>query len=421
MQLGFKLIDDVVDLVNAEFAKSHPKESDGANRIPSPEAVRELLRLCFVASLKREEGRITEFHLGLHSRQPSSRLPYRYSRYAEVFTLTAFELPRQLTAGELVRLAPACHPEKTLILADWTADGAGSCLWGLANIGGPEDDSSGPSDFRIRGHGPGDLSVTVKGRTICRYRDGRVHVPETGLVDRGTIHEFFKETSLAFADHVLAATDRVETPEALAQRDERALGYLTIIRSLADKMQQLGHGGCILMIPESDTGEVWNHLTSKYKCEDESIWTLLVGRWIHYYHRDAMRAGRDPDELFSAESQLHEVEDGLHDSVDAVAALTRVDGAVLMTRRFRLLGFGCVIPLHEPTEYRVFKATDRRGEHVRQIVSNEYGTRHRSAFEFCYRFAPAVAIVVSSDGGIKFVTRRNDDVYFWENIFQPAQ
>lgn len=414
--MDYKLIDDVVDLVNAEFARSSTQIGDQINPTPPPEAVRELLRVCFVASLKREEGRITEFDLALYSRQSDSKIPYRYSRYTKIFTLMEFEVPRELTPGELVRLAPACDSKKTLILAQWAADGAGSCLWGLADVGGPDDGSFGPlREFRIRGHAPGDLSVSVRGRTICRYRDGKIQVPEAGLINRGAIYEFFRATSLDFAEHILASTNHVEKPCPLAERDERAFGYLAIIQDLADGMQQLGHGGCILIIPESNFEGVWDNLTSKYKCENESIWTQLVGRWIYYYHRNAMRFKSTADELFSAESQLHEMETGLRNSVAGVTALTGVDGAVLMTRKFQLLGFGCVVPLREQTKYRVFRSADRRGEHLERIVPNEYGTRHRSAFEFCYRFSPSVAIVVSSDSGIKFVTRRNDDVYFWEN------
>jgi DNA-binding phage protein len=75
--------------------------------------------------------------------------------------------------------------------------------------------------------------------------------------------------------------------------------------------------------------------------------------------------------------------------------------------------------LGEKTLHRMLS---RRGNPTtRNLVAIEsYGTRHRSAFEFCFRNQPSVAIVVSQDGGIKTVTRVGKHIYFWENIFFDA-
>jgi hypothetical protein len=127
------------------------------------------------------------------------------------------------------------------------------------------------------------------------------------------------------------------------------------------------------------------------------------------------------EELAALQREKEDVEIGLRDSLDNLARLTAVDGAVIVTRKFELLGFGAVVRLDRTGDYKVFKAEDRSGKSRREVGIENYGTRHRAAFEFCYKNLPSVAIVLPQDGGIKFVTRIGDDLYFWETSLFDVQ
>jgi hypothetical protein len=105
----------------------------------------------------------------------------------------------------------------------------------------------------------------------------------------------------------------------------------------------------------------------------------------------------------------------LRDSLDTLARLTTVDGAVIMTRKFELLGFGAVVQFQHKAVYKVMRCEDPQAERSSEVMIENYGTRHRSAFDFCYNNSPSVAVVVSQDGGIKMITRIGESVYFWEN------
>jgi DNA integrity scanning protein DisA with diadenylate cyclase activity len=43
------------------------------------------------------------------------------------------------------------------------------------------------------------------------------------------------------------------------------------------------------------------------------------------------------------------------------------------------------------------------------------GTRHRSAYRLCARFPDAIAIVISQDGGVRFVAWHEGAVTYWDH------
>ena len=46
------------------------------------------------------------------------------------------------------------------------------------------------------------------------------------------------------------------------------------------------------------------------------------------------------------------------------------------------------------------------------------GTRHRSAYRLCSRVPDALALVVSQDGGVRFVATHQGEVTFWEHAVE---
>jgi len=267
---------------------------------------------------------------------------------------------------------------------------------------------------------PGDLKVTLHGRTLCNYKNGRMLFPERSLVNSGFIYRFFKPTSLNLVREVMAATGQ-KPGCGIHERDFRAMAYLFTLQEISERVQELKHGGCIFIVPEKRRPL---HTEVKYQCSDRTIWTCLKGKLIlhdqYYGTNSAMPVQHDAETATSLQSQTQDVEDGLRDAVETVARLTAVDGAVIVNRRLELIGFGAVVRLGQAAPYRVFRCEDRRATKKKQIAIESYGTRHRSAFEFCFNNQPSVAIVVSQDGGIKTVTRVGKHVYFWENVFFDA-
>ncbi|WP_166395090.1 diadenylate cyclase [Rubrobacter marinus] len=98
-----------------------------------------------------------------------------------------------------------------------------------------------------------------------------------------------------------------------------------------------------------------------------------------------------------------------------IAGLSAVDGAVVMTKRFEILGFGAEISGALPPARTVARALDPEGERVRRESTDGVGTRHRSAYRLCGALPGSVAVVVSQDGGVRFVTRKDGEITYWNH------
>jgi hypothetical protein len=380
-----------------------------------------VLENCFFASLKREEGRTTEFDLALCLPSALPEPAFRFSKFTKLFVLVPFE-SRKLSVNELVRLAPACNPEKTVILCGYEAKNDDVHLWGIADVGWRSSGShAGLTELRVRVISPGEMRISLHGRLLCTYKDGKILRPERALINTGCIYDFFKNTSLHLCHEVKAAAGGQNKDDPDDERDYRAMAYLFALQEIIEKIQRLKHGGCILIVPEDTSLDKLPNVTAKYPCRNGTVWNCLCGKGIlhdqFYAAMEDARAGKcNAETVASLQFQREDVENGLRDSLDMLVRLTAVDGAVLMTRKFEVLGFGAVIQLPQAAEYKINRCENRDATEAREIPIESYGTRHRSAFEFCYRCNPSVAIVVSQDGGVKMVTRVGDKICFWENL-----
>jgi hypothetical protein len=96
--------------------------------------------------------------------------------------------------------------------------------------------------------------------------------------------------------------------------------------------------------------------------------------------------------------------------LQSIGHLAAVDGAVVVDRNLRVLGFGAFIEISQVPKL-VNTITDENKEE--QVVSTKLGGgRHRSAVEFCARFPPAAAIVVSEDGRVSILWSMNAEALF---------
>ena len=97
--------------------------------------------------------------------------------------------------------------------------------------------------------------------------------------------------------------------------------------------------------------------------------------------------------------------------LESVGNLAAVDGAVLIDSQLRVLGFGCFVDLPDsPREVSCLVGSSKIEKRQSKSLG---GGRHRSAIEFCCRFAPAAAIVVSEDGRISLMWAAPNEPPFW--------
>jgi DNA integrity scanning protein DisA with diadenylate cyclase activity len=62
----------------------------------------------------------------------------------------------------------------------------------------------------------------------------------------------------------------------------------------------------------------------------------------------------------------------------------------------------------------VARALDLEASRVIQEGTGNVGARHRSAYRLAGALPGAVVIVISQDGGVRFVAQKNGRVTYWE-------
>jgi hypothetical protein len=96
--------------------------------------------------------------------------------------------------------------------------------------------------------------------------------------------------------------------------------------------------------------------------------------------------------------------------------MTQVDGAVLLTRRLELVGFGAQISGKLERVDEVAIAFDPEGLDIRKEPTDSVGTRHHSAYSLCNAFHSIMAIIVSQDGKAELVKWTGNMVTVWEHL-----
>ena len=153
---------------------------------------------------------------------------------------------------------------------------------------------------------------------------------------------------------------------------------------LAISMRAHGRGGSLLVVPAGT--ESWR----------ESIMQPIPYAASPPFRELAYLSKKIGDRM-----EPHAIQESLGPTVAAVAGLTAVDGAVVLTDEYELLGFGAKIARRKgwPQIDQVTLTEPIEG-YVPVVVHPEHlgGTRHLSAAQFIHDQRDSVAFVASQDG-----------------------
>ncbi len=390
----------------------------------SSRALEDALSAAFQASLTTEETRPTRFRMLL---MPLTDLPERGVPNEGVLRLR-FEHRRVLHEDELRRLAPAAPFETSLIGVEEEADGK-LYIWGVAHSGpawlaptwgGRSPVPNWTYDPIVHVTAPGKIAVRSAGRLVGALERGVVVDATVDVFESQWLSAMFaEERELIRAEH--AATQR----ESLAPTavDHSLVGRVSqhMLRRAIQLIRGARHGGMLLVAGPGD--EVPRGLRLKYRVtQDEPshryrsvqlrIFETLAGETTN------SSVGWD-DFASSSHPRLEELEQEVFELARAVANLAAIDGAVLLDKRFGLLGFGAEVSAELPPPERVLRALDSNGDVRVPDDFEKVGTRHRAAYRFVNDHPSGLAIVVSQDGGVSFVANQRGDVVVWEQSVSP--
>lgn len=378
-------------------------------------ALRELISTCFQASLAHEEGRNVRFRLVAASVEELSRL----NATSDTLCLE-FAEPQWLTPDSARRLSPAAPFHSSMIGV--TPEGDRWSMWGLVHTGanwlaptwGGRKHQEVLALPTVHVLGAGRIGVYAGGDLVASLEHGMIEATTTDVFTSSWIGKLFpgpgpEESKLA----------EVGVPE---QNLVRVVSQHMVRRAIF-LIRQAGHGGLILFadmdLIERCVKSPNGPLKVKYQFRDNVArrrYRTLLQRLF-----DALgKLGSGPVDLqrfLEAETpDVAGVEHSIFELSRLVSGLAAVDGAVVVNKRFELIGFGAEVSGELPYPDTVQQALDVEGERRLPEPANAVGTRHRAAYRFVTAHPRGLAIVISLDGIVRFVANLDGQIVYWDQF-----
>lgn len=407
-----------------------------ADPLPEAHVLEEVLSTCYQASLLREENQPVRFRLALSSPEvfPQGDGP------PEGLHRLEFPESRVFDVQELRRLSPATDYPRSIVGVRHDG-GLGLRIWGLLHSGprwlrdrqgGRITSAPLPPLPVVHVTGPGRLEVRKGSETVGRLDNGALSDASVDVFDSRWLPAGFATARAELMDLHSAARERA------FERDGESWAFLDpdlprqiaaqTFKRLVSTVQNFGHGGTVIFVPPERTEEFSGenrYVALKYRISNDeprrrfrTLILEMINRMAQAHGTaDGSQASKTigwTEYLESNDEEIAALEEAILEVAHLVAALATADGAVVMTKRYELLGFGGEISGQLPNVKMVWKALDVEGTLAEEEPTEIVGTRHRSAYRLCNELPDVLTVVVSQDGGVRFVRRQGDSVTYWD-------
>jgi hypothetical protein len=343
----------VAPTVHAHFAKHLESARSRGRRLiaslPTPDMIERMINATFWASLRREEGYVPKISMAF--------LPPEQTEHPMML-----DRPLPLAPAALTKVA-AIVEHAGIHLGVWESNGE-LCIWGTAhNI---------PTFCFV-------LEVVEPGLIVVKHHRGEQSGKYVNVV-------VLEGDQIKVVDE--SASSLPECPElvtSLLGFDSPAswVDSVNVLVQLAVAMRSHGRGGLLLVVPANS-----------------DAWRDSIVHPIPYAVSPPFRELAVIMRETGAGRQAEVWRDALRETVQAIAALTAIDGAAIMTENYELLAFGAKIQRQrgaEPIETVTVTEPIEGGVPVVLNAGQLGGTRHLSAAQFVHDQRNAIALVASQD------------------------
>ncbi len=343
----------VAPKVQAHFARhlkaAKARGAQGIAALPEADVIEQVINAAFWASLRREEGYVPKISIAyLPPEQDANPL--------------LLEKPLPLTPAALTKVAPVVE-RAGIHLGMWRYQEE-LCVWGTThNI---------PNYCFV-------LEVVEPGLLVIKHHRGEqsgkyVNVAvlegdQIKIVDEGA-------SSLPDCPDLLNSLLGFDSPASWVDS-------VNVLVQIAVSMRAHGRGGSVLVVP-ANTDE----------------WRESIIHPMTYAVTPPFRELAELMQRTGSGMKLHVWQEALREAVDAIAGLTAVDGAAIITDAYEVLGFGGKIQRRRgaPPVEQVTMTEPIVGNVPKVLLSATLGgTRHLSAAQFVNDQHAAIALVASQD------------------------
>jgi hypothetical protein len=406
--------------------------AQGCSALPDLIVLEHLISVCYQASLLREEERPVRFRLiflapdqfppdlgppvGLHRLLFRDKLPF--------------------TERELRKLSPSVDFYGSLI-GLWRDGNSGLSIWGIMHSGsrwtqslhgGGKGFQPLPDSLVISVTNPGRITVSNGSTDIATLNAGEVVCPSTTVIDSMWIRSAFG--TLADEEHALHREARRYVTKPWAAIDPEFFGIIKkqVFMRIIGRIRSNRHGGTLILIPDDRKDEFLSenpYVRIKYRFVDEEpcrrFRTLIVktaDALAEFYgsFENPKREVGWKEYLAGKNQTLSSLDESVFEWAHLVAGMTQVDGAVVMTQRLELVGFGAQISGKLEHVDSVAQTLDPEGFEIRKEQTDCVGSRHNSAYSLCSALHDVLAVVVSQDGTAQLIKWNDGIVTVWEQL-----
>lgn len=380
----------------------------------SDNGIRTLINLIFFASLVPDEGRYPRYKVVCEPAEGS------------VFLVTRIAPIPLDDVNQIRRLAPACaHSDCALLVAE--RDGT---LWcdGVMNVGGmgyetiagyPGVIGVGRSPgLHLEVFGPGQLRGSETMFGAYEIRGGHIRAL-SAYYSPEPVRNLINTLQARVNADVLSRLGEDSRKYEMQVKDWRPL--LQVLSRLLRTAADARHGGAFVFLPDENRDPADYGLKILYRTTSLDLGADLVEQWVCCLQSNEQYGTPERENTLRHSEVLR---NKLLTNTETVSHFSRVDGCVVLTREFNVIGFGAKID----APVNLAEESPRRFKHIasgelyddKSFMAAIGGTRHQSAARLCQIHPGVMVLTLSQDGDLKLFVSDDQFAYAYGPLDLPS-
>ena len=390
-----------------------------------PEAIlRQFLDAIYQASLLREEGEPIRCRVILAASSDLSALPVQ--GISQLNTMTFRDRPL-LSAHQIRKLAAASGFYRSLLAVEISPEDGELRLWGIINTGtrwvnrvsgSRPDEMPLPARLVVQILGPGHLIVACGDTRVFEtfggvlLTDGFDPFLSRWLPDR---FRGVRDTLMSNFE-----TNAESTTTKICESFLKSIAQ-SVVRRAIGLIRTRGHGGMLTYICDQEDAAVqacrWFRFRVFFQQDEgtrrfRNLIVHLIQRLIAIGQSRGLAVVTWDDYQRVLDAEVQDIDDAMVEFSHVLADFMSVDGALVLDRGFRVIGFGAEI-LGDSHVSVIHRALDLEANYTVAEPADASGTRHRAAYRLVSGVPDVIALVVSQDGAVRFVANHNQKLTYW--------
>jgi hypothetical protein len=379
--------------------QQHPQRGRRARPLPDSERLGILLDTVFRASMLTDRGAPVRASVAWLSPSDFQDHEMNHARHSEL--MLRLERARALDPALIAELGRTTESGSSSLLVEWS--GGAPMVWGILYYqrgAGTLEELPGAVEEGV--HGAPDcpiLSVEGVGSILVARGDAVV-----GRVTRG---EFARAVPTPFNPHAMGLILHELFGLRMALKANRYVddgdnayghGLLECLKYLLERLDREGGGALVVFVPQASMQDALQHADLAWAATGSLELRRLLSARIRHEKAVKERQWLSPSLVTKAQALMRS-------RLDALARLASLDGALLLSPDFELVGFGATLRAPEWSG-TVMEGPDGFGGGGRPFDASRLDPRHAAAAAYVGAVPGAVAFVTSADGPIRALARK---------------